>query len=100
MKQLVDGYYQSKSIRTDDGDRTEEADKVSEKYHRNVGGTSERGGRIVELMAKERTITAKQLAKELNITERTIERDIKKLKEAGVVERIGGDRSGFWKIKD
>lgn len=71
--------------------------EMSEKYRENVGEMSQRGGRIVEMMRKDRYITAKQLAKEFNITERTIEREIKKLKEAGVVERMGGDRGGFWK---
>ncbi|MDI9604250.1 MAG: DeoR family transcriptional regulator [Bacteroidota bacterium] len=34
----------------------------------------------------------------LQISDRTIERDIQKLKDIGILERVGGDRGGYWKI--
>lgn len=59
---------------------------------------SERQSKMLELMAENNTISAKQLAELLNTTDRTIEREIKKLKESGMIERIGADRGGFWKL--
>lgn len=65
-----------------------------------VGDVSERGRRILELIAENSSISAKQLAERLNTTDRTIEREIKKMKESKIIERIGGDRGGFWKINN
>jgi ATP-dependent DNA helicase RecG len=45
------------------------------------------------------TISAKEISTSLQITDRTIEREIQKLRKMGILERIGGDRGGYWKIK-
>lgn len=71
---------------------------MSEKTQKSVGEVSERGRRILELLAENSSLSAKQLAERLNTTDRTIEREIKKMKESEIIERIGGDRGGFWKI--
>ncbi|MDD4589886.1 MAG: DeoR family transcriptional regulator [Parabacteroides sp.] len=44
-------------------------------------------------------ISAKEISTLLQIADRTVERDIQKLKEKGFLERIGGDRGGYWGIK-
>ena len=44
------------------------------------------------------TITVKELAKMLSVTERTIYRNLNDLKSANKVERIGSDKTGYWKI--
>lgn len=72
--------------------------EMSEKTQEAVGDVSERGRRILELIAENSSISAKQLAERLNTTDRTIEREIKKMKESKIIERIGGDRGGLWKI--
>lgn len=79
---------------------TDSVGEVSEKCRRNVGEVSERGRLILELIAENSTISAKQLAQQLNTTDRTVEREIKKLKESEIIERIGADRGGFWKIRE
>ncbi|MDR1336021.1 MAG: HTH domain-containing protein [Tannerella sp.] len=43
-------------------------------------------------------ITVKEMAKMLSVTERTIYRQIEKLKTDGKIERVGSDKSGYWKI--
>jgi predicted HTH transcriptional regulator len=52
----------------------------------------------LELIAENNTISAKQLSVILNASDRTIERDIKKLSDLKYIERTGADRGGFWKI--
>lgn len=79
---------------------TDSVGEASKKCRRNVGEVSERGRLILELIAENSTISAKQLAQQLNTTDRTVEREIKKLKESGIIERIGADRGGFWKIRE
>lgn len=77
---------------------TNNVGEVSEKRHVNVGEMSEKWKLILELISESSTISAKQLAERLNTTDRTIERYLKKMKELGIIERIGADRGGFWKI--
>ncbi|GHT15477.1 cell filamentation protein Fic [Planctomycetales bacterium] len=73
--------------------------KASEKHRRNVGEMSDRQNKILEIITANKTISALQLSELLNTTARTIERDIKKMREMTIIERIGGDRGGYWKIK-
>ena len=54
--------------------------------------------RILELMRNQPRITAKELSEKIGITERSIKNNIKKLKEAGLVERNGADRNGKWHV--
>jgi ATP-dependent DNA helicase RecG len=42
---------------------------------------------------------AEDAAKELNKSVITIQRGIKKLVELGLIERIGSNKTGYWKIK-
>ena len=44
-------------------------------------------------------ISAKDISKLLQVTNRTIERDIQKLMKMKILERVGSGRSGYWKIK-
>jgi predicted HTH transcriptional regulator len=44
------------------------------------------------------SITVKELAKILSVTERTIHRQIETLKKENKIERIGSDKTGYWKI--
>lgn len=53
---------------------------------------------IIELIARDERITMTQLAAVLHVNERTIQRDILSLKERGVLNRIGADKNGIWKI--
>ena len=48
--------------------------------------------------ASGKTALSIQLAKALNVTRRTIARDIEKLKNEAVIKRIGSDKSGYWEI--
>ena len=53
---------------------------------------------IVSLMNKDSHISMEAIAEKLDVHERTIKRDIKELRESGVIERIDGDFGGEWKI--
>ncbi len=34
----------------------------------------------------------------MGVSERTVERNIKKIKEDGVLERVGSKKTGYWKL--
>ena len=53
---------------------------------------------ILENMRENSTITIKALAELLAVNEKTIKRDIEKLKEKGKVKRTGSARRGIWQV--
>jgi len=88
--------------------------KITTQLHNTFGISSEKFGKefgkgsekeiptwnfVLELMALYPEITAADAAKILGISSRTTEKHIKKLKDTGIIERIGGRKEGFWKIK-
>ncbi|MCI8424085.1 MAG: winged helix-turn-helix transcriptional regulator, partial [Adlercreutzia sp.] len=44
-------------------------------------------------------LTAPRIAKNLNISESTVRRSFRRLRELGLIDRIGSDKSGFWQVK-
>ena len=71
-------------------------DNVTDNVTENV--TENRLLAIIDLIKKDRAISTESLATTLKITRRTVARDIEKLKENGVLIRIGHDKGGYWKI--
>lgn len=55
--------------------------------------------RIYELVKDNESITLAIISKELELSKRTIERNIKSLQDKNIVERIGSDKSGRWIVK-
>ena len=55
---------------------------------------------ILKLIKKENTITVLQMANILGVTDKTIKRDITKLKNENKITRIGSSKSGHWEIVD
>ena len=55
--------------------------------------------KIIDLILDNSEIKMSEMAEKLAVTTRTIEREIKKLREFGRVERVGGKRYGHWEVK-
>ena len=58
----------------------------------------DRGELILDSMRENPTITVRELAQLLKVNEKTIKRDIEKLKEENKVLRIGSARKGEWRV--
>ncbi len=71
--------------------------KSSEKTTKSSEKTAKSSEKILRLIKANTQITIKQLAQELGLSTRTIEKNIAKLKLEKQLERIGGDKGGFWK---
>jgi len=56
------------------------------------------GLEIMKLMENNPNITIIELSKQLNISDRSIKNNINKLKSAGIIYRVGSDKTGNWKI--
>lgn len=54
--------------------------------------------RILELIEKDPEITIEAIAAHIRITRDGVNYQIRKLKNLGQIERIGGDFGGYWKI--
>jgi predicted HTH transcriptional regulator len=55
--------------------------------------------KILLTIEKKPMITISELAELTNLTTRTIEKNISNLKSKGLIERVGADKGGYWKIK-
>jgi len=59
---------------------------------------TERQQKILNLIKESPTITGKQMAETLSVSQRTIERDLSALQKIGVLKREGKDNDGMWII--
>ncbi len=55
--------------------------------------------KLLALLRQGERHTAKSLALELGISERQVQRILKELKKAGIIERIGANRGGKWIVR-
>jgi predicted HTH transcriptional regulator len=54
--------------------------------------------KILKAIAYEPQITQKNLAVKTKISTRTVSREIRELRNSGVIQRVGSDRLGYWEI--
>lgn len=71
------------------------SEKSSEKPKKGSEKSSEK---IIRLIKANTQITIKELAEQLHVSTRAIEKNISKLKTENRIERIGSDKGGHWKI--
>ena len=60
---------------------------------------AEKKWNILQRMKEESTITQVKLMEEFNLTRKQVQKIIKDLREDGLVERQGSNRSGKWMVK-
>lgn len=53
---------------------------------------------MLRLIKENPSITRKELANLLNLTVKGIDWNIKQLKDAGILQRIGPDKGGHWEV--
>ena len=52
----------------------------------------------MDLVKFDNKITVSIVAKKLKVTEKTVKRDIEKLKQKGLLKRVGPAKGGYWEI--
>lgn len=83
-----------------------ETENASVKSHGSVGKASEKrrvsvgkaSGKILDASRQNSTITIPELSALLGITERSVERNIQKLQQNGLLRRVGGRKEGRWEV--
>jgi len=78
------------------GEKENVVESVVENVVENV--VEDRSDKIINLIKQNKQISAKQIAKLFNITERTAQRDLDKLKKQNKIKRIGSDKAGHWEV--
>lgn len=53
---------------------------------------------VTELLQKDSAYTTAMLAEVLGISRKTVSKRLKSLKDKGIIERMGSDRKGYWKL--
>ena len=84
----------------------------SEKVRRKFGEESEKNQieikkmiltdiqkQILDILSENNQCSAKIMAEQIGVSSRSIENNIKKLKEYGILERYGSPKNGYWEIK-
>jgi len=61
-------------------------------------GLGELSDKILTLVRANPKMTAQKMALALGVTDKTIKRHLKALREQGRIQRIGSDKSGHWQI--
>ena len=74
--------------------------KVSGEKSNVVETVVENEGHIVELIKNKRSITAKEIAENLTVSERTVQRYLKALQDNKTIKRIGSAKGGHWEVID
>ena len=59
----------------------------------------EKAVEIIKMISENPQISIDEMRASLNVTDRTVARYISELKESKVIERIGPDNGGVWKIR-
>jgi ATP-dependent DNA helicase RecG len=59
---------------------------------------SENQIKLLDLIETRPNVTKEDMAKYIGISTTAIDKNIKTLKEKGILERVGGIKDGYWKI--
>ena len=77
---------------------SEKSTGSSEKTSNSSEKTSNSSEKILELIKQDPKISAAEIAMEIDMSSRGVEKQIKKLREAGIIKRNGADFGGYWEI--
>lgn len=89
------------AIREKFGEGSEKVrEKFGESVERTIAGRSETQKKLLELIRQNNSVSTKAMSQVLVISTREVEKNIKSLKEQGILIRHGSPRNGYWEIVD
>lgn len=103
-------YYKAINAANTDGESTvfvkfmlEIIKKVLEELTKNVAEEAKKNSgavqdKLLELLKLDNKISAKSVADKLEMSERQVQRLLKNMKDEGIIERVGSNRNGTWKV--
>ncbi len=60
---------------------------------------SSNGKKIIDILKENPHITTAQMAEQIGVSDKTIKRAVSELKDAGLIERVGSNKTGYWVVK-
>ena len=72
-------------------------DRVTDKVTDNL---DEKSIQILALISEDPAYTSTAISEKLSLSRKTVSQRLKEMKEKGILERIGSDRKGYWKINN
>lgn len=78
----------------------ESLQNIYKSNHKSSYKSNHKTYQILSLMKENATITIKELAEILSMSESGIKKIIKKLKDKGSIHRLGSLKSGYWEVRD
>jgi len=81
-----------------ENDTAEIADNVTDNVTDNV--PDKRLRLVLNLLMMNDKIRIQEIANQLMVSNRTVRRDIEKLKALNKVSRIGNEKTGYWQVKE
>ncbi len=69
--------------------------RVPQTVEKTSGKTS---GKIIQLILQNSSITISEMALQIGIAERSVERNIRKLQTEGKLKRVGPAKGGYWLV--
>jgi len=98
--ELIEGDIFKVSIPTDIESIKENIDGTVEKTReKTVEKTVEKTReKIIKLITINKNITIAEMAVDIGLSTRAIEKQIAKLKDNNIIKRIGSDKNGYWEI--
>ena len=73
-------------------------DKVS--FREKAQRMTDTQAKILDCIAEDKYISVKKIAEKIDISRRTVENNIKRMKESDIVVRHGSPKNGYWEIID
>ena len=92
-------YKESKEIILSLEDSSGTKPESSETNGKSSGTRQKTSDKIIEMIKKDPQITAPQIAMELDISTRGVEKNLRQLRETGTLKRVGSPTfGGYWEI--
>ena len=79
-------------------ENTELHDKLHNKLHDKFPELSAKAIEVLEVLNAHRGLNAAEIGQQLNLSERQVKTYINKLKQVGLLVRVGSNKTGYWKV--
>ena len=76
----------------------EKVGEITDNNGVSVINTTENQEKILEIMRRRPTVSAYEIGEKIGMSQRKVEVNIRKLKAAGLIERKGAARGGYWVV--
>ena len=76
----------------------EQHDKLHDKLHNKFPELSEKAIEVIETIHAHRSFNAAEIGEHIGLSERQVKTYITKLKQIGLLTRVGSNKTGYWKV--